>query len=365
MWMTCAASTFLRVAHGVHDDAAGDRAVGAGVAGLGGAGELEGPDVGHLRGFRFAEAHRPERCRRRARARQLQEAASREVHVHRRLPLPVTPMGNQRAYVSDLHGQASHPDASRFHEPFLSVPRGPPRLSGRWTIDRRGHRTVAMSRDRSSEPPTDADTPPDRPVRGLPDAALLRSMIETAPDALVTIGPSGAIESFSPAAERMFGYAAAEVIGRNVRLLMPEPYRSEHDGYLARYLATGERHIIGIGRTVTAAHESGRTFPIELAVGEVRVEGALVFTGFIRDISSPGRRRGPRPHPPGGAQPRRPAVGDGRDRFDDRPRTEPAADRDRQLRRGRAPARSRPATPRVGPRPTSRRPSRRPIAPAT
>jgi len=143
-----------------------------------------------------------------------------------------------------------------------------------------------MSNERSPEPPTDADTSPDRPVRGLPDAALLRSMIETAPDALVTIGPSGAIESFSPAAERMFGYAAAEVIGRNVRLLMPEPYRSEHDGYLARYLATGERHIIGIGRTVTAAHASGRTFPIELAVGEVRVEGALVFTGFIRDIST-------------------------------------------------------------------------------
>lgn len=129
-----------------------------------------------------------------------------------------------------------------------------------------------------------AQPPPDPPAEAT-DAALLRSVIDTAPDAFVTIGPTGLVESFSPAAERMFGYAAADVIGRNVSLLMPEPYRSEHDGYLARYLATGERHIIGIGRTVTAAHESGRTFPIELAVGEVRSSGTRVFTGFIRDIS--------------------------------------------------------------------------------
>ena len=127
--------------------------------------------------------------------------------------------------------------------------------------------------------------PPDAPGPPPPDAALLRSVIDTAPDAVVTIGPTGLVASFSPAAERMFGYAAAEVIGRNVSLLMPEPYRREHDGYLARYRETGERHIIGIGRTVTAAHKSGRTFPIELAVGEVRSGETRVFTGFIRDIS--------------------------------------------------------------------------------
>jgi two-component system sensor kinase FixL len=137
---------------------------------------------------------------------------------------------------------------------------------------------------------TDAPRPPSdaastRPERSSPDTALLRSVIDTAPDAIVTIGPTGLIKSFSPAAERMFGCAAAEVIGRNVSMLMPEPYRSEHDGYIGRYLATGERRIIGIGRIVTAVHKSGRTFPIELAVGEVTSGDTPVFTGFIRDIS--------------------------------------------------------------------------------
>jgi two-component system sensor kinase FixL len=117
------------------------------------------------------------------------------------------------------------------------------------------------------------------------DAALLRSIIDTAPDAIVTIDDRGGILSFSPAAERMFGYRAAEVIGRNVNMLMPEPYHSEHDGYLTRYLTTGEKRIIGIGRTVIARHKSGSTFPMELAVGEVRTDADHIFTGFIRDIS--------------------------------------------------------------------------------
>jgi two-component system sensor kinase FixL len=117
------------------------------------------------------------------------------------------------------------------------------------------------------------------------DAALLRSVIDTAPDAIVTIERDGKVRSFSPAAERLFGYGSQEVIGRNVNVLMPEPYRAEHDGYLGRYLTTGEKRIIGIGRTVIARHKSGRTFPIELAVGEVRSGGSHIFTGFIRDIS--------------------------------------------------------------------------------
>jgi len=117
------------------------------------------------------------------------------------------------------------------------------------------------------------------------NAALLRSVIDTAPDAIVTIDERGRIESFSPAAERMFGYRAAEVVGRNVSMLMPEPYRSQHDDYIGRYLETGEKRIIGIGRSVIAQHKSGATFPIELAVGEVRTAEDHVFTGFIRDIS--------------------------------------------------------------------------------
>ena len=117
------------------------------------------------------------------------------------------------------------------------------------------------------------------------NSALLRSIIETSPDAVVTIDEQGSIASFSPAAERMFGYRAAEVIGKNIRMLMPEPYRAEHDGYLEHYLGTGEKRIIGIGRTVIAQHKNGSTFPMELAVGEVRSRTDHIFTGFIRDIS--------------------------------------------------------------------------------
>lgn len=116
--------------------------------------------------------------------------------------------------------------------------------------------------------------------------ARLSSIIETAPDAVITIDERGIIQSFSVAAERLFGYEAGEVIGRNVSMLMPSPHHENHDGYLARYLATGERRIIGIGRQVEATRKDGSIFPMELAVGEATFGKSRIFTGFIRDITA-------------------------------------------------------------------------------
>jgi two-component system sensor kinase FixL len=113
----------------------------------------------------------------------------------------------------------------------------------------------------------------------------LRSILATVPDAMIVIDEIGTIHSFSAAAEKMFGYGAEEVIGKNVKMLMPSPLREQHDGYLHRYLTTGERRIIGIGRITTALHRDGFTFPIELAVGEAFVDGERIFTGFIRDLT--------------------------------------------------------------------------------
>lgn len=111
------------------------------------------------------------------------------------------------------------------------------------------------------------------------------AILETSVDGVITMGVDGIVESFNVAAERIFDYRADEVIGRNVSMLMPEPDRSRHDGYLARYLATGERRIIGIGREVAGRRRDGTTFPMELAVSEVVVGGQRVFTGLVRDIS--------------------------------------------------------------------------------
>ena len=117
------------------------------------------------------------------------------------------------------------------------------------------------------------------------ESALLRSILETVPDAMVVIDQRGIIQSFSTAAERLFGYSSAEVCGRNVKLLMPAPYREQHEGYLGRYLATGERRIIGIGRVVVGQRKDGSTFPMELSVGEVNQNGDRLFTGFLRDLT--------------------------------------------------------------------------------
>ena len=115
--------------------------------------------------------------------------------------------------------------------------------------------------------------------------ARLSSILDTGPDAIVTIDEIGRIESFNTAAVRLFGYSEDEIVGQNVKVLMPSPYREEHDGYLARYRKTGEKRIIGIGRIVVGQRRDGSTFPLELSVGEVWVGKRRLFTGFIRDIT--------------------------------------------------------------------------------
>lgn len=113
----------------------------------------------------------------------------------------------------------------------------------------------------------------------------LRSILATVPDAMVVIDERGRILSFSAAAEKMFGFDEAEVLGENVSILMPSPDRERHDRYLDNYHVSGERKIIGIGRVTTARHRDGYTFPIELAVGEAQVGDRRIFTGFIRDLT--------------------------------------------------------------------------------
>jgi two-component system sensor kinase FixL len=115
--------------------------------------------------------------------------------------------------------------------------------------------------------------------------AHVRSILDTVPDAMIVIDEHGIIHSFSSAAERLFGFTPAEVIGTNIKRMMPTPYRENHDGYLERYLRTGERRIIGIGRLVVGERKDGSTFPMELAVGEMRSSNQRFFTGFIRDLT--------------------------------------------------------------------------------
>jgi two-component system sensor kinase FixL len=113
----------------------------------------------------------------------------------------------------------------------------------------------------------------------------LRTVLETVPDAIIVIDDNGRIQSFSSSAERQFGYKAEEVIGKNVSILMPSPYREEHDGYIHRYHKTHEKRIIGIGREVFGQRKNGSIFPMYLSVGEGKLEGESLYVGIIHDIT--------------------------------------------------------------------------------
>jgi two-component system sensor kinase FixL len=112
-----------------------------------------------------------------------------------------------------------------------------------------------------------------------------RAVVDSAVDAMIVITARGAIEVFNPAAERLFGFSEQEVLGRNINMLMPSPYREEHDRYLDHYLQTGQQKIIGIGREVTGRRRDGTTFPVHLAVGELRIGSERHFTGILHDLS--------------------------------------------------------------------------------
>ena len=116
-------------------------------------------------------------------------------------------------------------------------------------------------------------------------AAKLRGILESAVAAIITIDGRGLIESVNSATERLFGYEAAELEGQNIKILMPEPYRAEHDGYIANYADTGVKKIIGIGREVFGRRKDGTVFPVHLAVSEFEADGRRYFTGMIQDIS--------------------------------------------------------------------------------
>ena len=116
--------------------------------------------------------------------------------------------------------------------------------------------------------------------------ATTRAILEAAVDGIITIDAKARIETFNRAAERIFGYPAAEVLGRNINVLMPSPYREAHDQYVGNYLTSGQAKIIGIGREVTGLRKDGSTFPMDLAVGESRVGGRRIFAGIVRDITA-------------------------------------------------------------------------------
>ncbi|MBC8740370.1 PAS domain S-box protein [Paraburkholderia sp. UCT31] len=119
----------------------------------------------------------------------------------------------------------------------------------------------------------------------LESEARMRAIVDTAVDAIITIDEQGVMERVNPRAERLFGYSGVEMIGKNVSMLMPEPFRNMHDGYLAQYRQTGEKKIIGVGREVVGLRKDGTTFPMDLAVAEMHLGQRRMFTGVVRDIT--------------------------------------------------------------------------------
>lgn len=148
--------------------------------------------------------------------------------------------------------------------------------------------TDSGKRDRSpflnADLPSSSNLGPGEPLR-VSTEARMQALMEAAVDGIVSINDRGIIQTTNSAAQKLFGYSAAEMVGKNVTLLMPSPYREEHDAYLHRYLSTGERRIIGIGREVVGLRSDGTTFPMDLSVAEARVGEERVFLGVIRDIT--------------------------------------------------------------------------------
>jgi two-component system, LuxR family, sensor kinase FixL len=139
-------------------------------------------------------------------------------------------------------------------------------------------------RDPFMEESMSASLPVDQALRE--SEARTRAILDAAVDAIITIDDRGVIESVNPAAERLFGHSSAEMIGQNVRMLMPSPYREEHDTYLRNYLETGQKKIIGIGREVEGLRKDLSTFPMHLAVSELWIGERRMFTGIARDTTA-------------------------------------------------------------------------------
>lgn len=124
------------------------------------------------------------------------------------------------------------------------------------------------------------------PLSTLQGDALFRTLIVTAVDGIIVTDANGTIAIYNAACERLFGYRPEEVIGHNVKMLMPAPYHDEHDAYLANYRKTGERRIIGVGREVVGQRRDGSTFPMYLSVGEGTLDGEKIYVGIIHDLTS-------------------------------------------------------------------------------